>query len=125
VKNNEIFTEARDIIAHNTGCVFYNESRFKSELEKFALFKIETIGQLESLIINNKKHYLSFVNELTKDINESVLSNSLPLFYFQHFLACSKETEEFIEEYFNYGATKIGGEDYDAKGFIRIYNNSK
>lgn len=124
VNNNKIFDQARKIITRNTGCVFFEKDDYRSELERFALFKIETIGQLESLISNHQKHYLSFVDEFTKDVREVSLNSSLPLFYFQHFLACSRNSEEFLEEYFEYGTIKMYGSK-QAKEFIKIYNFSK
>jgi putative GTP pyrophosphokinase len=123
-KSNKIFEEARIIIARNTGCDFFDKDDYQGELERFVLFKIESIGQLESLISHNQKHYLSFVDEFTKDLKEANLYSSLPLFYFQHFLACSRESEEFIEEYFEYGSIKMGG-GRNAKEFINVYTSSK
>jgi ppGpp synthetase/RelA/SpoT-type nucleotidyltranferase len=125
VKTYGVFEQARKIIAQNTGCEFYDKDDYIGELERFVLFKIETIGQLESLISKNQQHFLSFVNELTKNIYELRLTSSLPLFYFQHFLACLDESEEFVEEYFTYGTIQIGGGGRSAREIINIYIRAK
>ena len=124
VKSNNIFEQARNIITRNTGCEFFDKDNYQGELERFVLFKIESIGQLESLISLNQKHYLSFVDGFTKNMIEARLNSSLPLFYFQHFLACSRGSEEFVGQYFDYGTIKISG-GRSAREFINIYNRSK
>lgn len=125
VKSNDAFEQARNIIAQNTGCEFFDKDDYRGELERFVLFKIGSIGQLESIISNNQRHYLSFVNKFTKNMKESRLNSSLPLFYFQHFLACQKESEEFLDEYFNYGTLTMGVGERIARDFTNIYNSSK
>lgn len=123
-KSNDVFEQARNIISQNTGCDFFEKDDYRGELERFVLFKIESIGQLESLVLKNQQHYLSFVNEFTKNIKEPSLDISLPLFYFQHFLASSKESEDFLDEYFNYGNLPLGG-TRSSREFIDIYKKSK
>lgn len=127
ISTNRIFEKARNVIQLNTGCVFYEKVDFKSELERFELFKIETIGELDEKITQNEKHYLSFVDKFTERMTEEKLNSSLPLFYFQHFLACKNNSVDFVEKYFNYGIFLIGGGDgsRSAKEFIDIYNASK
>jgi len=123
-KSNKIFEQARIIIAKNTGCSFYEKQDFESELERFKLFNINSIGDLDTLISKSKEHYLSFVNLFTNNIRETQLMSSLPLFYFQHFLACSKNSEDYIDEYFRFGSVPLAG-GRSAKEFLMIYNNSK
>lgn len=122
--SNKIFEQARKIIHMNSGCTFYEKVEFKIELERFKFFKIETIGELDKLITQNEKHYLSFVDKLTKGLTEEKLNSSLPLFYFLHFLACKKNSVSFVNEYFTYGSMQMRG-DRNAKYFIALYNSSK
>ncbi len=124
VKSNTTFEQARVIIAKNTNCEFYEKDDYQGELERFVLFKIESIGQFETIISQNQKHYLSFVKEFTKHFKEETLNIALPLFYFQHFLACLSESEEFVNDYFSYGTQKMAGR-LDAKGILDIFKKSK
>ena len=124
VLTNKIFEEARSIIKKNTGCVFFKKPDFEGELERFEMFNIKTIGELETLINKDKKHYLAFVDLLTQHSRYEKLSNSLPLFYFQHFFASKSNSEEYVNKYFNYGSIILRGEK-GPQEFIEIFNNSK
>jgi ppGpp synthetase/RelA/SpoT-type nucleotidyltranferase len=124
-KSFKTFNKAGIIIQKNTGCIFFDKTDFKGELERFELFKIKTIGEFERLILKDEKHYLSFVNLYTKDMREEKLPSSLPLFYFQHFLAAKSESEKYVNEYFNYGSYTFIAGVRSAKSFIDTYNNSK
>lgn len=123
-KTNQIFEKARRIINENVGCSFTDISNYKGELERFELFKIKTIGELERQLTSNEKQFLKFVALFTKNVRADELSISIPLFYFQHFLACKSESEIFVDEYFKYGSMKMGGEN-PAKYFIDIYKSTK
>lgn len=122
---NAIFDKARQIIKKNTGCLFIDREDFIGELERFKLFKIETIGQLEKILKQNERQYLAFVDKFTKDIREEILGNTLPLFYFQHYLACIENSEQFLNEYFEYGTRKMGGDSRGPQEFLSIYNEIK
>lgn len=122
--NCEIFEIARKIIQQNSGCTFYEKIDLQGELERFELFNIKTIGELDDLISQNKKHYLSYVDNMSKNIRENTLINTLPLFYFQHFLACKSNSIEFIDKYFDYGSKRIWGKG-STQDFLDIYNNSQ
>lgn len=124
VKQNSIFDRARQIISKNSNCIFYEKADYTAELERFVLFDVKTIGELERLISLNEKHFLAFVDLFSKDIKEEKLNDSLPLFYFLHFLASREESEEFVNKYFNYGRVKLSGKA-GAKYFISVYRNSK
>lgn len=124
VKNNEIFEKARKIISRNTKCEFFDSIDYVGELERFSLFEINTIGELEQLVTRNQNHYLSFVDNFTKPMKENRLNNSIPLFYFQHYLACSMNSEDFLNKYFNYGTLKMLG-DTTEEEFLKLFNESK
>lgn len=125
IHTNEIFAQAREIITMNTGCKFLTIRELIGQLERFELLKIHTIAELDELVKKNKKQYLIFVDLLSSTIGRyDELDKSLPLFYFQHYLASSKESEEFMQEYFDYGTQKMGNTSPGDK-FIDIYKQSK
>lgn len=122
--SNKVFEKARKIIKKNVKCEFSEIGHLGGELERFKFFNINTIGELERLINNNEKHYLAFVDEFTKDISERMLYNSLPLFYFQHFLASKKNSIEYLDEYFSFGEYKMAGTT-PSQRFIDTFNLTK
>ncbi|MES2727638.1 MAG: RelA/SpoT domain-containing protein [Bacteroidota bacterium] len=126
MKSNKVFTKARNIIVKNTSCEFVEREDFVFELERFSMFKIETIGQLESLISQNEKHYLSFVNEFTKAKKIPFLYSSVALLYFLHYLAGSKNSVPYVKEYFEYGTVAIQiDNNQEANYLVKLYNSSK
>ena len=125
VTSDKTFVSARNIIANNTKCKYYDREDFTGELERFPLFNIKSIGELEKKVKENENHFLAFVDSFTKDIREPELNSALPLFYFQHFLACSTNKEDFVVNYFQHGSRRIGGNINVAKDYIKIYNETK
>lgn len=128
IKTNETMLKSREIISNNFKCHFVEGDDLVGELERFELFNINSIAELENIVNKNANYYLSFVDVFAKQISGdddlSELASTLPIFYFQHFLAAQKEDEHFINDYFNYGTNKLSGE-MTAKDFITIYRKSK
>jgi len=127
LSSNLIFKKARKIIRINTGCSFKLSNNFETEIERFKLFDISNIAQIENVLKQNEKKYLNFINEFTKNFKYDSLSFGLPLFYMQHFLAAKSENEDFINQYFNFGRRRIMSSDYDnrsASQFIAIYRKA-
>ncbi|MBE9586518.1 (p)ppGpp synthetase [Mucilaginibacter sp. JRF] len=124
IKTNKIFKEALNIIQKNTGCIFYEKNDFIGELERFQFFDIKYIGEISELLNKHRVHYLTFVDQFTSEIREDKLSFGLPLFYFQHYLACLKNSTNYLEEYFEYGNQKMSGVK-TANDFLNIFNKSK
>jgi len=123
LNTNPVLNEAKEIIVKNSSCVFSEADDFYNELEKFPLFDILTVSDFEQSLESKKTNYLKFVNNFTENMEEKILYDSLPIFYYQHFLASQSRDENFINKYFNYGGTTLGGEK-SAKDFIKIYDDS-
>ncbi len=121
--SNSTFHIASDIIQQNTGCDFFMKDDLIVELERFELFEINTIGKLNELIEHHQTTYLKFVSNFSKDLFESRLPFELPIFYFLHYLACAKESVDFLNNYFNYGSKRLGGK-MTAEEFLEIYHKS-
>jgi putative GTP pyrophosphokinase len=124
INSSSVFKTARSIISRNTGCVFFQDDEYEGELERFRFFDIDSIGKLDTIISRDESSFLSFVNEFTKDVKETSLRYSLPLFYFQHFLACLTNSEDYVNAYFAFGSRMIFGKR-NAKAMLEIYHRSK
>lgn len=123
LKTNKTFAKIREIISKNTGCTFstiFHEVSTDIDRLKF-IFEFNNIGQLERSIEENSKIFQLFVDSLTKDYRYTELNPTLPLFYFQHFLAAMTKDENYIINYFKIGRIRGGIEA--AKRYIEIINN--
>jgi putative GTP pyrophosphokinase len=121
-KTNKTFEKVREYVRKNCDADFTQPSSYEDYLEGFKLFKINTIKELQESIEKNSKHYISFVETFIKKGIKKNLSYSLPIYWFQHYLAAKTKDEEFINSYLNYRGTRINGV---AKEFIDAYERSK
>lgn len=124
LSTNEILINSREIIIKNTGAEIYDNKDLDNLISKFMFFNIDNVKQLEDILKTNEKEYLSFVNEYTKKMRYSKLPISLPVFYFQHFLASMTQSTDVVEKYFNYGDGSISHDSKTAVNFIKIYQNA-
>lgn len=128
VQSNQVFSNAREIVHKNIGCEFIERKDVSGELERFPLFQIKNIEELENSVSKNEGHFIRFVNAFSKkQRHHEYLSITLPLFYFQHFLAASKESKEFMNTYYYYAEPVIGDdeEEFGEDDLITIFKSTK
>ena len=125
LRANEILQDCYQIVTATSGGTFVNLYNFELLLEKFAFFGINNIGEIESLLSQNRDRFLAFVREFSKGVEKGLLDGSIPLYFFLHFLATSREDEGYLLEYLKYGEYKIGGSDDVKKNFVDKYLRSK
>ena len=119
-KNNEVFAEIREYVNFSFNSVFSKEQdSFEDYIDKFKLFDINNIRDLQTFLENNKESYLMFVKKfVNSDINKK-LKFSLPIFWLQHFLAAKTKNKEQIAEYLGIPGSINSSYVLD---FIRIIN---
>jgi hypothetical protein len=123
---NEILVEARETLAKLKKCTFSATPRmFSGIIERFPMFDIYTIKDLEDSLEENKSLFFEFVKEFTKNHTYNNYILSIILFYFQHYLAAKTEDRAKVEEYFNFEGSPIGNEEDAAGHFIKIYQSVK
>ncbi len=94
-------------------------------IKKYEFFNIKTIKQLEDSLNYNKSMYLKFFQEYLKETSVKILPDSLPLFFYLHFLSALKENPNYILEYFNYGDIKIDSENNSHLKILNTYQKVK
>ncbi|MBL0328253.1 MAG: (p)ppGpp synthetase [Bacteroidetes bacterium] len=124
-ETNSVFAEAKEIIAKNMNAQFFPENNYNSIIPRFQLFNINTIKELDDSVLNNKIEYLKFVKDFTKSLSSDLLPSSVPLFYYQHYLISKTENPEKMQEYFDFGETKINGNLRTAQEWIQLYQRIK
>lgn len=119
---NEILIEARNMLTKTKKCTYSSTpTMFAGMIERFPMFGIYTIKDLEDSLKENKAQFFEFIKEFTKNHTYNNYINSIILFYYQHFLAAKTEDRQNVEEYFNFEGFKINN-DGDAPGhFIKTY----
>lgn len=121
-QTNQTFEKIREYVRKECEAEFTIPPDYTDYLDKFEFFEIKTIKELQELISENSEHYISFVKQfITKGISKT-LSFSLPIYWFQHFLAAKSKNETYIKQYQNYGNMSISG---TPKRYIKDYENSK
>lgn len=123
---NLVLKEAIKVITHITGAEIYSDKNFQAIINRFNLFGIKTIKELEESLNSNKEVFLVFISEFLGNARYNNLPSSLPLFYYQHFLAGKEKSVDFVNKYLNYGPT-IGSTNssYAAEGFITTYEKAR
>jgi len=123
---NTILKEIRDYIAKTNQCKYISYSHdFNGIPERFILFKIITIEDLENSLQRDKKMFFEFIKEYTKQHASETYSISIIIYYYQHFLAAKTESIEDVIEYLNYGEIKIYNTGSIPEKFIDIYQRIK
>ena len=120
LETNSIMIEAQKIIQEITGANFYKSSDYSSMLNRLELFNIQNIAELEIMLKNDKDVFFSFIRIFLENDKYEKLQDSLPLFYFEHFLAGKTEDEDFIETYLDYKTSLLSGEG----DFISMYQKA-
>jgi len=121
---NLVLEEAKKVITNITGAEIYENKNLRSIINRFNLFEIKTIKELEESLSSNKDVFLVFISEFLGTSKHNKLPSSLPLFYYQHFLASKRKNKEFLEKYFHYGPDIISNSDNAAKRFISFYEKT-
>jgi putative GTP pyrophosphokinase len=101
--SNPIFELAREYVRKECDSNFMNQRESYNEyIEKFTkIFDIHNIKELKNLLEETSDEYIRFVKEFIKPGISPNLKFSLPLFWFQHFLAAKTEDINFLCKYFN------------------------
>jgi putative GTP pyrophosphokinase len=120
VQTNPIMVKARNIIQEITNANFTVASNYSPMLNRLELFNIETIGDLEITVEENKEVFFSFIRVFLKNDKYENLPDNLPLFYFEHFLAGKNQNKKFLKTYLNYKSSLLGGEG----NFIDTYKEA-
>jgi ppGpp synthetase/RelA/SpoT-type nucleotidyltranferase len=126
IKSNEIIQKALTIISVNVGCKFkpakaYND--YASIIDRFKnFFKILTIEDFEKSLSLNEELFLSFINEYTRSMDYNSLSESVVVFYFQHFLAALSEDPKYVKDYLNFGGISIAASSNE---FIQVLRRAR
>jgi ppGpp synthetase/RelA/SpoT-type nucleotidyltranferase len=124
INTNDVLEKARILIKHNVNCSFLPKHNLTPELERLSFFNIRTIGELQDFLNYHEQNYLKFVHLYTLGLELEEMHIAIPLFYFQHFLACTHKSESFLEEYFIYGSHIIV-DGFSAEELINIYNKAQ
>lgn len=121
VKSDDVLNKAKVKILSNVGCYFTDSIDYSNQIKLFkTYFNIHSISELKRALSYHEKTFIAFVNEFTKSVNYPRLSETVMLFYFQHYLAAFEEDQNKVEEYL--GVAGIGSE----KGrFIRMIQTAK
>jgi len=122
VKSNKTFQMARDYVIKDCDAVFDQPNDYSGIMDKFELFNITNIGELQRLISNNSDEYIRFIKDFIKKGISKNLAYNLPLYWFQHFLAAKTLNAEFIEKYLKYRGRNIDAKPHE---FIERYNRIK
>ena len=120
VQMNPNMIKARNIIQEITNANFTASSDYSSMLNRLELFNIETIKDLENILEENKEVFYSFIRMFLKNDKYENLPDSLPLFYFEHFLAGKTQDKKFMKTYLTYKSSVLGGDG----NFIDIYKEA-
>ena len=121
IKTNPTFEEARNYVVNECNAYFDQPANYDGLIDKFTLFEIDNIGELQKSIEDNKAHFIRFVKDFIKPDITKHLSNSLPLFWYQHFLASKTQNSDFIKKYLSYKGDNIIAKP---KEFIDRYNRT-
>jgi putative GTP pyrophosphokinase len=125
VKSDKTFQKARDYVIKDCDAVFDQSSDYSDLMDKFELFNITNIGQLQKLINDNSDDYLRFIKDFIKKGITKNLSYNLPLYWFQHFLVAQTLDVELIIKYLGYKGKKINAEPQEfIDRYKRIKNHS-
>ena len=122
VKNDKTFNLIRQYVVNECDAQFTYVGDYSDLIEKLSFFKITNIGQLQDLVNENSKDFVSFVKEFIKKGITKTLALNLPLYWFQHFLAGKSLDEELIKKYLTSGSKRIAAEPSD---FIERYKKIK
>jgi len=122
VLSHPIFEEVREYIRNDCKSDFYYHKPYKSYIEKFELFEIKNIQELKTLLEENKDDYINFVKEFIGKGISPKLSYSLPLYWFQHFLAGRTGDLDFVTKYLTYGSSSIRGPE---SKYVETYDKVK
>lgn len=121
ISSNTTLQKAGEIIRSNTGAEFFENRDFSGITPRFKMFNIKSIKELEDSIQENEKLFLAFVDEFTRPLKYDKLGSSLPLFYFQHFLAGMSESEKVVQSYLDYEEPFIASDEWTPKKFIDMF----
>ena len=125
VKSDKTFQKARDYVISDCDAVFDQPSDYSDLIEKFELFNITNIGQLQKLINDNSDDYLRFIKDFIKKGITKNLAYNLPLYWFQHFLVAQTLDAELIEKYLKYKGKNINAKPEEfIDRYKRIKNHS-
>lgn len=122
VKNDKTFERAREYVRNNCGATFDEPGSYSDLIDKLELFEIKNIKELQQLIVDNSEDYIAFLKEFIGKGISKQLRYSLPLYWFQHYLAAKTEDPEFIDSYLNYKDMIIHGEP---EKYIEYYRKVK
>jgi ppGpp synthetase/RelA/SpoT-type nucleotidyltranferase len=120
---NIVLNEAINVITHITGAEIYSNNDFQGIISRFNLFGIKTIKELDESLSSNKEVFLVFISEFLVTSKHAKLPSSVPLFYYQHFLASKQKSIDFVEIYLRYGPNIIGNNN-TAERFISVYEKA-
>jgi putative GTP pyrophosphokinase len=122
--NNEniILEEARELMKSITGWEYTVNSDLTAIIDKFELFGMKTIKDIEDTLKNDKTTFFKYLEEFTKNLKYTDISITISLFYYQHFLAGKTEDISFVMNYQTFRGVNIGGKP---EKFIQEYRKAK
>lgn len=121
VKSDKVISKAREIISKNVGCYFDDSIDYSKQIKLFRNhFDIQSISELKKALFHHEKIYLAFVDEFTKSLNYPKLSESIILFYFQHYLSAFEENQQKVADY-----TKLARLSTENGKIIKIVQKAK
>jgi putative GTP pyrophosphokinase len=121
--SSKVFEKAREYVRNECNSNFKEQKESYSDyIEKFKLFNINNIKELQNIVKELSEDYLRFVEEFIDVGISPNLKPSLPLFWFQHFLVARTEDTEKLHDYF--GGYNKKNVDLVNK-FIETYQKSR
>lgn len=120
---NVILQEARDLMSSITGWIYAEElNNLNGITERFEFFGMKTIKDIEDALIKDKDVFFKYLKNFTKDLKQTKISVTIPLFYYQHFLAGKTGNLSKVAEYQNWSGTPLGG---SPEVYIELYKKAK
>lgn len=122
VKSNPILHKAKEIVKKNNSPFFVILNDYRFYLDRLTrVFNISTIKDLENSLESNETDFILFIDEYSKEFRETLVVESISLFYFLHFLASKTKDVDFVKSYINKKNFSFGIRNNPEK-FIKIYN---
>jgi putative GTP pyrophosphokinase len=125
LRSNLVLIKIKNDIKRIKNASFYTVKNFKMLIEKFEFFNINTIKELEDSLAINEDEFTKFVLAVLPEQKVNQYSSAVPLFFYQQYLAAKTEDPKYVQQYFDYGGTKIDNSHDNASRFVNCYQKIK
>ncbi len=123
---NSVLKQAREIMAKIKGWSYTtSEFDFYGLIERFELFGMKTIKDIDDSLNMDKELFFEFIKEFIKDFDYEEMSVTVGVYYYQHFLAAKSENPDKVLQYFLYPPYTINLDNGAADKLIELYKKMK